>query len=206
KPRRAVDAETPPGARAAPAVRAAARTGSSVGSARGARLVHRLVLRAGTLTAGGSVALDYNTTVGDASSDSNFHVSISPSFGVFVANGLEVGLDLRFDISTVDTRVNTYTIRGLLRMYLGSWLVAPYIGVAFGPQLFDVRVTLLGGVTDTLQSRFELAPEFGVAVPLRRWVALTFALSPQILFPLSDQLEGVVVALNVSLLGVRAFF
>ncbi len=121
----------------------------------------------------------------------SYSISLSPSAGYFVANGLVVGTGVPLTVSKVDysasglytTFRSTATSIGLspfVRYYIGSANMRPYVGISYSYSRADIRFVAdytTGAEAKNIGTATTFTPTVGVAYFITRSLALSAGLN-----------------------------
>jgi hypothetical protein len=162
-----------------------------------------LLLTSGTMQAGGSITL--NTTsylYDDADTEFGGFLSVAPSFGFFVAKGLELQLGANFGVGFGDNSPDWIPIGfsfGVRYIFHFVPYIKPYVGGRLG-------MTFLLPDEGDKQMSFNLFVPLGILIQLNRHVALNVGINNQFNIDLKNDEAPTVVSSPMGYMGVEAFF
>jgi hypothetical protein len=170
-----------------------------------------LLLKAGTFELGGQLALTIDHYDPDGfDSQTGYRVSLTPKFGYFVIDNLELNAEFTFATAFHDLYEDSpkWIEFGLGARYLFSiGGIHPYLGANFG-----MIFTLYPETEDTMDHTSKnmlLSFPIGVLIALNDHVALDFGIKIKCMIHIKDNDEDVgltVLSIPIGFLGVQGFF
>jgi hypothetical protein len=163
----------------------------------------RLAAVKGNLQLGGSLTITPTVSVPDGGeSTSGAILTINPTFGYFVSDGLEIGLSFQAGVGIgelFEKNASTLQIGPTLRyIFNTTGPVVPYLGVLLGPSL------IIPENGDTI-ALFDISFRFGFLVPLNQHVAINFGIRPTFSVGVGNA-NGMIFTIPIGWLGVETFF
>lgn len=185
-----------------------------VASSAGAARARKLKTTKGSMQLGGALSMAVDTISPSRGGDqTGVLLSVSPSFGYFIADGLELHLPLVVDLRLGDLYDGVpHTIGftpGLRYIFATGTIVLPFVGFNLGPRF------LLPRNNDDTTVALSWRTPAGILIALNRHVGLTVGMALDVTFgfggksAIYTKLAGndvVFVEFLLGYLGVEAFF